>query len=295
MIRNKIKAKAYQKAYYQRPNIKAKIKEYQYIYRHRSDIKARRREARRKKDEYLQENNKNRMTKLCPICNRYLLIEDKRIYCSRKCLLKSQKISYSCINCGFITSASKFFILKRNRRFCSRKCSGQWNQKQRGHGKSIIKCKFCNNFFSANTVKRKMPTFCSRNCRVRYDKANGFYQRLWNDNDIILKRQAHIKRKPNIEESSLNYILQKYFPNQWKYVGDGKFWIEKRNPDFINSNGKKLIIEYDGSYWHKNKERDLLRTQIYSKHGYKMLSLNEIDLKKIESLLEKVKSFSERD
>ena len=51
---------------------------------------------------------------------------------------------------------------------------------------------------------------------------------------------------PTNDEKYLDAILQLNFPHEWKYVGDGNFWIEGRNPDFVNCNGKKIVIEYNG-------------------------------------------------
>jgi len=36
----------------------------------------------------------------------------------------------------------------------------------------------------------------------------------------------------------------------FRYVGDGSFWIGNANPDFVDSNGKKICVEIFGEYWH---------------------------------------------
>lgn len=36
----------------------------------------------------------------------------------------------------------------------------------------------------------------------------------------------------------------------YRYTGDGSFWIETLNPDFVECNGKKIAIEVFGDYWH---------------------------------------------
>lgn len=107
-----------------------------------------------------------------------------------------------------------------------------------------------------------------------------------------LKARSNWSRKPTRPENYLLNILNKHFPNEWKYTGDYKFWIEKFNPDFINVNGKKLIIEFDGIYWHsleRRKEIDEIRNNTYKKYGYMTLSLNENDLQNESNLLLKIK------
>jgi very-short-patch-repair endonuclease len=70
------------------------------------------------------------------------------------------------------------------------------------------------------------------------------------------------------------------------------FWIENRNPDFVNVNGQKAIIEFDGDYWHNRfPDKDRLRDATYKKYGYKILSINYIDLKNEESLKKKIHEF----
>jgi len=101
-------------------------------------------------------------------------------------------------------------------------------------------------------------------------------------------------RKPTKPEKYLLIILDKYFPHEWKYTGDYTYWIENFNPDFININGKKLIIEFDGKYWHSLKGmiiKDILRNQAYKKQGYDILSLNESDLTNEEKLINKISLF----
>lgn len=36
----------------------------------------------------------------------------------------------------------------------------------------------------------------------------------------------------------------------FRYVGDGSRWIGSYNPDFVEENGRKLVVEIFGEYWH---------------------------------------------
>lgn len=100
---------------------------------------------------------------------------------------------------------------------------------------------------------------------------------------------------PTKPELALTNILDKYFPNEWRYVGDGKVVIEGLNPDFINSNGSKAIIELFGAHWHSKGDRVTLteegRRGIFAKYGYKLLVFWENEIKDEEYVVRRVKQW----
>jgi very-short-patch-repair endonuclease len=103
--------------------------------------------------------------------------------------------------------------------------------------------------------------------------------------EMVMAQRRGMKR-PNKKETQLCSILDKYFPDQWKYVGSGKLVIENLVPDFINCNGKKLIIEFFGDYWHGPKatqpyRKESERREVYSRYGYGMLVIWEHELKEL--------------
>lgn len=57
------------------------------------------------------------------------------------------------------------------------------------------------------------------------------------------------KQRPNKPEKILCKIIDDYKLN-YKYTGNGTFWITNINPDFVNTNGRKIVIELFGNYWH---------------------------------------------
>jgi very-short-patch-repair endonuclease len=97
------------------------------------------------------------------------------------------------------------------------------------------------------------------------------------------------RRIPNKQEVYLNEILQLNFPGEWKYVGDGSFVIDGKNPDFININGKKAIIELFGEFWHE-KEEEQTRTDLFSKYGYSTLIIWSAELRK-KLFIKKIRLF----
>lgn len=95
-----------------------------------------------------------------------------------------------------------------------------------------------------------------------------------------LKRveKGAIKRPNKLEQRVLNIINKYKLP--FRYVGDGDIWIARRNPDFINYDGGKQIIEVFGDHWHIKKEEQKT-IEHYSKYGFKTLVLWEHDIKKL--------------
>lgn len=98
--------------------------------------------------------------------------------------------------------------------------------------------------------------------------------------------------RPNKAEKKLIDILDSKFPDCWKYVGDGSFWIEGKNPDFVNINGKKQLIELFGDYWHKNLAHQS-RIELFRKYGFDTLIIWASELKHPEQVVTKLQKFEE--
>ena len=83
-------------------------------------------------------------------------------------------------------------------------------------------------------------------------------------------------------EKRVDDLIQKY-ELPYKFVGNGKFWIERKNPDFVNTNGKKIAVEV---YYkrHKNEfsggvDRWIkTREKIFANYGWKTLFLEGSNL-----------------
>jgi len=92
-----------------------------------------------------------------------------------------------------------------------------------------------------------------------------------------LKCHLGTKRMTTLE-IRVQKVINKYnLP--YKFVGNGKFYIEKKNPDFININGEKKAIEV---YWKKHKDRFRkggekgwreTRSEIFKNYGWNLLFL----------------------
>jgi very-short-patch-repair endonuclease/Ni/Co efflux regulator RcnB len=109
------------------------------------------------------------------------------------------------------------------------------------------------------------------------------------NNPELLKKSLTFRR-PNKTEEKLTSLFQKHFPNEFKFVGDGSFIIEGLNPDWINCNGKKLIIELFGERWHEPNEESS-RKEIFSKYGFKTIVIWWKETRNEKLVIEKVRNF----
>jgi len=117
---------------------------------------------------------------------------------------------------------------------------------------------------------------------------------LWQDPNYVEEHLKNFKKRPSQFEKKLNEILNINFPQIWKYTGDGSVWItidgKHYNPDFMNVNGKKQIIEFQGWYMH-NAEEETQRQKAFNKLGFNILFLYPKDLKDNLLLSQKIKIF----
>lgn len=138
--------------------------------------------------------------------------------------------------------------------------------------------------------KRKMSIFQKN--RMKDKTKTPFYGRHHTkevkEAQRLLRKSIRISThhtKP--EKIFLSFIEEYNLP--YKYVGDGKFWIEDINPDFINCNGEKIAIEIFGDYWHKQmkglkwERTEEGRKYILKKYGWKGIVIWESEIKKLES------------
>lgn len=126
------------------------------------------------------------------------------------------------------------------------------------------------------------------------DKNPMFGKHSWNKgispSPVTLRKilsKSH--RSPNGTELVLNQLLKTNFPHEWKFVGNGRVVIEGKNPDFININGKKLIIDLFGKHWHDEDEIEP-RINLFAKYGYKTLILWDYELKDEKNAIERIKN-----
>jgi len=163
--------------------------------------------------------------------------------------------------------------------------------------------------------ERHKKHFCiEKGCNNEISYANWFYggsrrclscasriatTKHWQDKKYVTKvmkaRLKALNTKPNKPEKMLNKLLKKLLPKEYKYVGNWEFIINRYNPDFINVNGQKKIIELYGDYWHNladYKKRDKQRLITYKKYGYKTLIIWEHELKDLGRVKNRILVFN---
>lgn len=151
--------------------------------------------------------------------------------------------------------------------------------------------------------------------RTKQLVAEGLYKKACNRPEVsAANRERAIARNKNenfrrrhrqaclaamhTEEYRENYLagiaglVKKY---GYKFTGDGQVLIAGHCPDFVNETDKE-IIELNGVYWHKSKEKDKQRAKDYYDNGYRVLILyvEMIDRKDKEFVQRTVEKFRSR-
>jgi len=110
------------------------------------------------------------------------------------------------------------------------------------------------------------------------------------DPEFVREMMSRLNIKPNKAEFLLDSWLQEVSPSEWKYVGAGDFILGGKNPDWLNINGHKALIELFGEPWHP--ESDEPETiEHYSQFGFKTLVIWYKALKNKDLVLEKIRNF----
>jgi G:T-mismatch repair DNA endonuclease (very short patch repair protein) len=110
--------------------------------------------------------------------------------------------------------------------------------------------------------------------------------------DFIARWTSSLARKPNGAERKLIQLIKKeHLPYQ--YVGDFSFWVGGKNPDFLNINGQKKLIELYGNYWHNLEGRmsEKERKCHFKRYGFDCLIVWERELADEVALISKLKEF----
>lgn len=187
--------------------------------------------------------------------------------------------TYICTTCGKSFSNPPSAKAK----FCSRICYYQSMKQQEGElarnwkgGKSENnKCIDC----------QKRISFISKRCKkcaVKLMPHMHIKNKPWLRTPEAIKKA--LQRHPiSSLETKFQEIIDKH-KLPYKYVGNGKFFIERKNPDFININGEKKAIEVYARR-HKEKLRNISieewkkkRQEIFAKYGWEIIFFDEVQL-----------------
>jgi len=155
----------------------------------------------------------------------------------------------------------------------------RWNSWQQGQ-----RCPHCKRKKLSERRKQLWDTFEYR------QRITEKIKQCWKDPIFQKKIRKACALKPNKPEQALSKLLQNLFPNEYKYVGDFQFFLGGKNPDFMNLNGKKFLIELYGDYWHRNDDPQE-RIDHFKKFGFNTLIIWEHELKDQELLKNKLQNF----
>lgn len=112
--------------------------------------------------------------------------------------------------------------------------------------------------------------------RTWFKKGHTLWQNpIYREKVIKNSLKALFKRPTSLEKEFIVFVKEHNLP--YKYVGDGSFLIGFKNPDFIDTNGKKICIELRPKimcqFWNKCSPEEYEGKQIehYLKYGWKCI------------------------
>lgn len=145
---------------------------------------------------------------------------------------------------------------KRSEEFCK-------NLSMRNKGKKLSK-----------EHKKKMSDYW----KAHKEEAAERGRKVWQDPEkvkiMVSKMRKAKQQRPNNLEASVMELLNKYFPDEWQYSGDGGLVLGRCCPDFVRNHGHNQVIEIYGDYWHRG-ENPQDRVDLFDTYGYKTLVIWE--------------------
>ena len=221
-----------------------------------------------------------------PIAGRF----NSSLYCSKDCSnkgrIKGKEVF--CEWCKVPIYTFSCHLKSHKTHFC---CVKHHNNYQARNKKSFI-CKICNSIFyvSAAAVKQKNRVYCSQQCRdadpIQYDRL------------IKMNMKQASQNINKLESFGYKMLSDMNISFQSQYLIGKKFLVDA----FLNE--YKLIIQFDGDYWHGNplkypnpSKQQLKRITLDKSQdkymiacGYTVFRIWENDLyKKTEQIKEKLK------
>jgi len=138
------------------------------------------------------------------------------------------------------------------------------------------------------------------------EKMRATHKKLWEDpvfrNDMVRAIAKAICNRPNKAEKFITELLDEYFPNEFKYnISPNITIINGRIPDWVNCNGQKKVILFNGIYWHlwrlqQKSNSSLTKEQVeelerkpYEAFGFQVLHIWEDE--SIDQIVSKIHHF----
>ncbi len=131
-----------------------------------------------------------------------------------------------------------------------------------------------------------------KRCSPGTEFTSKMLKKRYQDPEYVKKMAKAWNIKPNKPETLILNLLNNLYPGEWKYTGDFSFTINGKCPDFVNCNGQKKCIEFNGTYWHQN-DIPGEREKIFAEFGYDTLIIWDTEMNDMDSVIKKIKVFSE--
>lgn len=142
----------------------------------------------------------------------------------------------------------------------------------------------------------KNPFYRKTHTKENIEKMKKAHDDWWNgmsfeEKEKHMKRifEVQKKRPTNLEKNLIQNIIRNNLP--YKYVGDGQVWFGCKNPDFMNSNGQKKLIELFGDTYHHKLEEVEPRVNHFKQYGFDTLVIWGEEMKDMNKVLDKIREF----
>jgi len=227
-----------------------------------------------------------RKIRICPVCKKgfEVVVSSKRIFCSIRCSSKNKEGKPRPEISGENSSSKRLEVRIKI------KNSLTGNPKVISSQRKRFEDPVERNKMRLNRIGKHQSEESKEKNRIASLKN-------WQNPEYVKKVLR--KCSPNKPESFLIELFQQFCPNKYKYVGNGKFSLAGKNPDFVNIDGQKKIIEHFGDFHHgeertgiSNEQHVQERIDLFAKYGYKTLIIWEHELEDVEKLVEKIFVFN---
>jgi len=112
---------------------------------------------------------------------------------------------------------------------------------------------------SPNTLFKKGHIPWNKGLKVQTNTGRTHFKKGQVPLAVIRNSRKSCAERPSKPEERFMGICKDY-DLPFEYTGDGSFWVDRMNPDFVDFNGK-TIVEIFGRYWHDPTQRKVPERQ----------------------------------
>lgn len=217
-------------------------------------------------------------------------------FCSRQCSGKAQWVQpkpkngkeIPCFECGKLFYLAQWSQKRRGNKFCSQACSWAGRELkatfEKGHA-DIVPSEARKRAGAKTAVSLTGKKLSPAHCAKIGDAKRG--RKLSPEH---IRKSLRRRAMSSLEVKMAELIAKHGLP--FRFVGNGDFFVGKKNPDFVHSGGKQIAVEV---FYRRHKERFSggleswmnERREIFASHGWQLVFLNEaqVNSDKVQSAL----------